>query len=724
MDINNTLDQALTDLKTLGLASSKQFNKLVELFSIDGPLSKSYKNYVFRPSQLRMAIAISALMEKNNLQFNKSLDEETKLIKKNTKKISYAPHANRDSKENSTLIIEAGTGTGKTFAYLIPAILWGGKTIISTGSKHLQDQLFSKDIPNIKKGLLIPFTVALLKGRSNYLCLHYLKQTYENGASGSKRDIDQLSKIKNLSEKTNSGDKNDFPNIPEEAVIWQKITSTKENCLGQECNFYKDCFVMKARRNAQKADIVIVNHHLFFSDILLKDTGFAELLPKSNTVIFDEAHLLPNVATTFFGESISTSQLIDFSCDCMHIYKFDVTKEDWDILHEQLLDSTKSLRISVGNFSKRISITDLLSNNDFSNAVTNIIKIVEKMSEILQSNPSNDQIIEQYYERACKFKEKLINWKLSYENGKLIKIKYSSQANPNQKNTEKKQNFISWAEIFKHSIQLHLTPLSIAEIFKKKRESYSRSWIFTSATLAIKGTFSHYAQQLGLNEHQTLLLPSPFNYQEQALLYVPLGIPKPASKNFFEKIVKLTLPIILANKGHTLILCTTLRSVDELSNTYQKELSTINPKFLILSQGKMNKFVMLKYFARSTNTILIGSQSFWEGIDLPGKMLSLVIIDKLPFDPPDDPITAAKLIQMSDSGQDPFINYQIPRAVLALKQGVGRLIRLENDKGLLIICDQRIVDMPYGKNFWQSLPPFRRTRDYNEAINFAKNLQK
>ena len=599
-------------------------------------------------------------------------------------------------RDNAILVAEAGTGTGKTFAYLVPALLAGGKVIISTGTKNLQDQLFQKDLPKVRDALKAPVSIALLKGRANYVCHHHLELTQSDGRFVTREDIRHLGKIAKYAKVTESGDKSGLSDVPENAPIWMQVTSTRENCLGQECPQHKECFVLKARKEAMEADIVVVNHHLFFADVMLRDEGVAELLPTCNTVIFDEAHQLPETASLFFGESISTSQLLDLARDAR--LETATSANDFAALPtatDALDKAARDLRLIFKQGEGRMPAiaTDDLAG--YAEALRTVTDKLALLNGLLESQAQRSEGLEKCWQRGVEL---------------LLKIK--------QWGDKEQDGFVRWLEVFHHSVQLNTTPLSIAEIFAKQISGHPRAWIFTSATLAVKQNFSHYQTEMGLLEARTACWDSPFNYQEQALLYVPQNMPEPNSPGYTEAVVQAALPLIEASKGRAFLLFTSLRAMQRAHEILTAEFDRKGLTYPLMLQGEGSRNELLSRFREHGNAVLLGSQSFWEGVDVRGEALSLVIIDKLPFAHPDDPVLAARIAQLNKQGRNAFMEYQLPRTVINLKQGAGRLIRDETDRGVLMICDPRLISKHYGKRIWQSLPPFKRTRVEAEAVAF------
>ncbi|GAB5606116.1 ATP-dependent DNA helicase [Sideroxyarcus sp. TK5] len=598
-------------------------------------------------------------------------------------------------RDNAILIAEAGTGTGKTFAYLVPALLNGGKVVVSTGTKNLQDQLFQKDLPMVRDALKAPVSVALLKGRSNYVCHYHLELAQSNGLFKTREDVKHLAKIVNYAKVTQSGDKSGLADVPENAPIWMHVTSTRDNCLGQECPMHKDCFVLKARKEAMEADIVVVNHHLFFADVMLRDEGVAELLPACNTVIFDEAHQLPETASLFFGESISTSQLFDLAQDA-RIEALTSAKDfaALPVACDALDKAARDMRL-VFKREGRMAAQATEDFKEFAPALKTLGEKLGNLAVLLEKQAERSEGLENCWQRALTLVQQLKHW----QDGDVPET-------------------VRWLEVFHHSLQLNSTPLSIAEIFKKQIGGHPRAWIFTSATLAVKQNFAHYQAEMGLQEARTACWDSPFDYPEQALLYVPQNLPEPNTEGYTDAVVQAALPLVEASRGRAFLLFTSLRAMQRAYEILQAEFERRNLRYPLLIQGEGSRNELLSRFREHGNAVLLGSQSFWEGVDVRGEALSLVVIDKLPFAPPDDPVLAARIAEMNKQGRNAFMEFQLPRTIINLKQGAGRLIRDEHDRGVLMICDPRLISKHYGKRIWQSLPPFKRTRVEADAVAF------
>lgn len=642
-------------------------SQLTQIFKQDGALAAAIAGFSERAQQLEMALAIEAAI-----------------------------------KGNKQLVAEAGTGTGKTFAYLVPALLSGGKVIVSTGTKTLQDQLFNRDLPNVRDALKVPVTVSMLKGRANYVCHYHLENAANSGRFASREDAKYVQLIKSFAENSKTGDKAELTEVPENATIWLNVTSTRDNCLGQDCSFYKDCFVMEARKKALAADVVVVNHHLFFADVMLRDEGVAELLPSANTVIFDEAHQLPEVAGLFFGEDISTSQLMEL-CRDSTIAHLSLAK-DCVALGEaipKLEKACKDFRLIFAYEGSRLPVQKALALKNFESAFSDMQTMLSELTKVLESQAARDPGLEKCWQRGEALGEQLNSW-----------IKAQNL------------NLVRWVEVFTQSVQLHATPLSVADSFGKQLSAQPRAWIFTSATLAVKSDFSHYMSQMGLHTAETGYWQSPFDYGRQALLYAPAGMPDPNSSAYAAAVAAVSLPVIQASKGRAFVLCTSLKAMREVHALLKEAFATNGMEYPLLLQGESTRTELLDRFRVHGNAVLVGSQSFWEGVDVRGEALSVVIIDKLPFAPPDDPVLSARIDKMNAEGKNAFMEYQLPYSVITLKQGAGRLIRDEQDRGVLVICDPRLITKPYGKRIWQSLPPFKRTKELSDVeAFFAEEFQ-
>ena len=637
---------------------------LQHLFSETGPLARTIPGYRLRPQQVEMAGRIAAAIA-----------------------------------GNKALVAEAGTGTGKTFAYLVPALLAGGKVVISTGTTTLQDQLFTRDLPMVRDALKAPATIALLKGRANYVCHYHLERARKEGRFLSREEAGHILAIARFAKASSTGDKAECSAVPEDSAAWLAATSTRDNCLGQECPNAKECFVMAARREAQAADVVVVNHHLFFADVMLRDSGVAELLPACNTVIFDEAHQLPETASLFFGENVSTAQLLDLASDAR--MEGLAAAKDFAELPEgarALEKAARDLRLAIPGENARFSLAQLPP--AFHEALEKAAGELGHFGKLLESQAERSEGLEHCWRRAQELQLVLKRWRDVDEPG-----------------------LVRWIEVFSQALSMNATPLFIADIFKKQMEGHPRAWIFTSATLAVESDFSHYCSELGLQGADTGCWGSPFDYPNQALLYAPQGLPDPNSREYNEAVVEAAWPLIHASRGRAFVLCTSLRAMRRIHELLKAHFEAEGFDHPLLLQGEGSKSELLARFRRLGNAVLVASQSFWEGVDVRGEALQLVIIDKLPFAPPDDPVLAARIEHMKREGRNAFMEYQLPRAVISVKQGAGRLIRDETDRGVLMLCDPRLITKPYGKRVWRSLPPMRRTREADEALAFFETAE-
>lgn len=591
------------------------------------------------------------------------------------------------------LVVEAGTGTGKTYAYLVPALRANRKVIISTGSKALQDQLYGRDLPKVSAALNYKGHVALLKGRSNYLCLERMEQQTLGGNNAAAEVLGQLTEIRQWSSRTTDGDIATCSNIPEDSPVWPLVTSTNDNCLGGDCPLYKECFVVKARRNAMDADIIVVNHHLFLADMVVKDGGFGELIPDGDVMIFDEAHQLPDIASQYFGQQLTSRQLLDLARDMILAYRTDV--RDMAQLQksaDQLTYRTQDFRLALGEPGFRGNLRDMLAQPPIQRALVLLDDALELCHDVAKLALGRSALLDAAFERAALYRTRLKRLKTTQEPG-----------------------YSYWFECSSRHFVLALTPLSVSDRFHEVMTEKKGTWIFTSATLSVNERLEHFTRRIGLSEAKTLLLTSPFDYASQSLLCVPRFLPEVNQRGVAAQLARMLLPVIVANKGRCFFLCTSHQMMRDLAQEFRASLT-----LPVLLQGETGKRQLLEQFVAAGNALLVATNSFWEGVDVRGEALSCVIIDKLPFTSPDDPLLKARVEDCQLRGGDPFAEVQIPEAVIALKQGVGRLIRDSDDRGVLIICDQRLVTRPYGEIFLKSLPPAPRTRSLQRAIDFLQ----
>ncbi len=591
------------------------------------------------------------------------------------------------------LVVEAGTGTGKTYAYLAPALRSGKKVIISTGSKALQDQLYSRDLPTVARALKFKGQVALLKGRSNYLCLERLEQQSMVGGELAVQAMSDLVHLRGWSSETVDGDISTCGGVAEDSTIWPMVTSTNDNCLGSDCPLYKDCFVVKARRKAMDADVVVVNHHLFLADMVVKESGFAELIPEADVMIFDEAHQVPDIASQYFGQQLSSKQLIDLAKDITIAYRTEVRDvQQLQKSADRLSQSAQDFRLALGDPGFRGNLRDIMNNPNIQRALLLLDDALELCYDVAKMSLGRSALLDAAFDRAALYR------------GRLKRLKDVTQP-----------GFSYWYECNSRHFILALTPLSVSDRFREVMDERPASWIFTSATLAVNEKMTHFVERLGVSSAKTMILESPFDFASQALLCVPRNLPSPNQPGGAKQMARMLLPLIEANNGRCFFLCTSHQMMRDLAEQFRAMLT-----LPVLLQGETSKGQLLKQFVAAGNALLVATSSFWEGVDVRGDVLSLVIIDKLPFTSPDDPLLKARMEDCKLRGGDPFDEVQLPDAVITLKQGVGRLIRDVDDRGVLVICDNRLVMRPYGAVFLNSLPPTPRTRDIQQAVEFLK----
>ena len=600
-------------------------------------------------------------------------------------------------KKGGELVVEAGTGTGKTYAYLAPALRAKKKVIISTGSKALQDQLYNRDLPTIARALKFSGKTALLKGRSNYLCLERLEQQNQTGGDLTVQALGDLINVRSWSNQTSDGDVSSCSGVAEDSPIWPFVTSTNDNCLGSDCPLYKDCFVVKARKKAMDADVVVVNHHLFLADLVVKEGGFGELIPEADVMIFDEAHQLPDIASQYFGQQLSSRQLQDLAKDIIIAYRTEVRDvQQLQKSADRLAQCAQDFRLTLGEPGFRGNLRDLLSDNNIMRMLTLLDDALELCYDVIKLSLGRSALLDAAFERAALYRTRLKRLRAIDEPG-----------------------FSYWYECTSRHFTLALTPLSVAERFREVMDNRKAAWVFTSATLAVNEQMSHFSSRLGVDKATTMILDSPFDYTQQALLCVPRNMPEPNQPGGARQLARMMKPLIDANKGRCFFLCTSHKMMRELAAEFRASMT-----LPVLLQGETSKGQLLKQFLEAGNALLVATSSFWEGVDVRGDALSLVIIDKLPFTSPEDPLLKARMEDCRLRGGDPFNDVQLPDAVITLKQGVGRLIRDTDDRGVLVICDQRLVSRPYGGLFLNSLPPTPRTRDLQRAIAFVRQPEK
>lgn len=635
---------------SIDVTDTKQF------FGDNGALAQVISGYQPRAAQLEMAEAIA-----------KAIDD------------------------NENLIAEAGTGTGKTFAYLVPAIQSGKKVIISTGTKNLQDQLFNKDLPVIRKAMKTPFLAALLKGRANYLCTYRLTNSMTSSLGFSKEDAASLAKISSWAKRTKTGDVSEMSDVAEADPIWYQATSSIDNCLGQDCPDFAECFLVKARKKAQESEILVVNHHLLCADWSIRDNGFGELLPNAEVVIIDEAHQLADTASNFLGITVSAKQLNDLAKDSLMEYFKDAT--DIPALRtacEDLEHEVKDLRLAFGIELRRGDWQDIDNNPKLAASMVAVKDQLQRVSDQLELASVKTKGLETCFKRADELVQQL----------KVILEDNSGK-------------WIRWYETYKNTFSLSRTPLDIAGEFRAFMAQHKATWIFTSATLSVGNRFDHFANNLGLGNAATASWGSPFDFANQSLFYHPKGLPQPNDPDFIPRIVEFALPVLQASKGRAFFLFTSHRALQEAAALLRDKID-----YPLLIQGSRPKGVLLDQFKDAGNAVLLGTSSFWEGVDVRGEALSCVIIDKLPFASPGDPVLKARMEAMTKQGRNPFFTYQLPTAVIALRQGIGRLIRDVTDRGVLMVCDPRLLKRSYGQIFLDSVPAMKRTRNIEDVQAF------
>ncbi|MFT7126843.1 MAG: ATP-dependent DNA helicase DinG [Pseudoalteromonas tetraodonis] len=602
--------------------------------------------------------------------------------------------------EQAVLLVEAGTGTGKTFAYLVPAMLSGEKVIVSTGTKHLQDQLFHKDLPLLLKSLGLKLNIAQLKGRSNYFCHHRYAAAELELRDIRSEDRGYLAQLGRWGEDSKSGDIAEGPDIPENWPFWHRVTSTADNCLGTECPNYDECFVANARKKAHEADVVVTNHYLLFADMAVKETGFGELLPAAGVYVLDEAHQIPEIATRYFGTTIGGRQIDNLARDAVNEQK--QLADDDPVLIDLADTVTKTvagLRNQFGEHNVRDPLSQWIVKPEVRNGIDGLRNQVAEFSKHLSSVAERSPGLQTCFERATELAARLA----------LL----TNEPSPGKTEVPN----VKWVETTLRTFSLHLTPLDISERFSQAVYSQDASWILTSATLAIGERFDHFANRLGLKDPAQLKLDSPFEYRKNAVMYSPKNMPAPNSPEFLDRAIDEAIPLIRAAGGRCFFLFTSHAALKKAADRLAAEI-----RFPLLVQGQAPRHELIQQFRERGNAVLLGTSSFWEGVDVRGDALSLVIIDKLPFSSPGDPVLAARLDAVKESGGSPFFDLQLPHAVITLKQGAGRLIRDAEDKGVLMICDPRLISKSYGRTFIESLPPMAKTQRQEAVVGFLDHI--
>jgi ATP-dependent DNA helicase DinG len=642
---------------------------LEDIFGPQGPLQRALPDFRFRRQQLRMAERVAGALE------------------------------NREA-----LVVEAGTGTGKTFAYLVPALLSGKRVLISTGTRTLQDQLFSKDLPLVSAALGRPARVALLKGRANYLCRHRLARAGEQLALEGARTQDRtLARISHWAYTTRTGDLAEVRGLSDAHPIWPQVTSTRDNCLGMRCDEFSRCHVVAARRVAQEADVVVVNHHLLLADLALKEDGFGDILGSADAIILDEAHQIPDLATQFFGASIASRRIDnvirDVQAELANAVRSsaEAAADGWS---DQVAAALRSVADHLANIATQLPPQQ--GRFAWSEAPPRLGALVDELAQSMHDlaaqleSAGEDSPLKSVAERVVE----------------LAIVLDRIAAVDEMEGTRA-------VEVTARGFTLSLLPYDVATRFQALLHSRPTAWIFTSATLSLGEDFTHFTSRLGLAEAGTLKIDSPFDYERQSILYLPQGMPEPQDPSFVAEVIARAVPLIDAARGGAFVLFTSHRALARAAQLLRERWADEAPYNLYV-QGEAPRERLLKEFREDGCGVLLGTTSFWEGVDVKGEALRLVVIEKLPFASPDDPIVKARIDHLQSTGGNAFRDYQLPEAALALKQGVGRLIRSEEDFGAVVICDPRIVGRGYGRVFLASLPPMPVTRDYDEASRFLR----
>lgn len=657
----------------------------------------------------------------------------------------FAVEAARAVEEKTILVAEAGTGTGKTFAYLTPALLAGATCVISTAGKSLQDQLCAKDFPALRDALGVPVKVALLKGRANYVCHFRLELTASEGRLPEQDSYLKLRKIQRFAAVSRTGDRAELPDVPEDDRLWPLVTSTRENCLGKDrCPNYDDCFVKKAREDAMQSQVVVVNHHLYLSSMALKRESDAidGMLPQAALTVIDEAHQLPGIASSFFGTSFSTYDVENVSMEARRLGRTKCNDgAEWEILYDRVLKAGREFRLDAQRIGlaegERLDVDEIEGFGELYPGFERLRAAFAAMGEAMRANEGRDNELDTLAERHAELMEQMEAWTAIFvkcRNGAADEAsegeaagdaEVGGEAGPEAGAASGADAEVRWLEVSQHGIRFNLTPLSFAEEFREMREREGGAWVFTSATLSSAGRFDLFKQRLGIGECVERTWESPFNYWEQGCFYLP-QMPPPANNTAVHthNVIEKVWPLINAAGGRTFVLCTSLAAVRAAADELQARLEANGNPYPLFVQGDGPKMRLIEEFRAHGNAVLVGSMSFWEGVDVKGEALSLVVIDKIPFAPPNDPVMMARSRAVEASGRRPFDEITLPEAVITLKQGAGRLIRSEGDRGMLVICDPRILNKGYGKVVRDSLPDFYCTRREEKALEFFLNPER
>ncbi|HST44943.1 MAG TPA: ATP-dependent DNA helicase, partial [Luteimonas sp.] len=618
--------------------------------------------------------------------------------------------------QREVLLAEAGTGTGKTFAYLVPALLSGLKTIVSTGTRALQDQLYHRDLPRVRDALGTGLKTALLKGRANYLCRYRLERAKGEPRFSSREQIAQFQRIVTWGGRTRMGDMAELEALPEDSPLLPTVTSTAENCIGSECPFWGECFVVQARQRAQTADVVVVNHHLLLADLALKQEGFGEILPGAQAFVVDEAHQLPELAAQFFGEGLSARPLAELGRDALgECRDVDGALAVLQGPARELEHATRAVRAAMEGLPTRGTQALAMRDSTVDGALDVLAAALRDLASALAPLRAAAPGLDACHLRASDHAARLHRWRGlgtgAGEPGGLDRAATEIEADAGP-GPAPGDDDVRWYELSPRGFRFQRTPLDVSAPLRAHRETSRAAWVFTSATLAVDGRFDHIGTRLGLIAPRTLLAPSPFEWPTQALCYLPPRLPEPSARDYTAAVAEALLPVLHASGGRAFVLFASHRALREAASHLR------DGPWPLFVQGEAPRNVLLQRFRESGNGVLLGAASFREGVDVAGAALSVVVIDKLPFAAPDDPVFEARLDAIRRRGGNPFRDEQLPQAVIALKQGVGRLIRTETDRGVLVLCDPRLLQKSYGKLFLDSLPPFPRTRDVADVAAF------
>lgn len=611
--------------------------------------------------------------------------------------------------DSATLLIEAGTGTGKTMAYLLPAVLSGKRTVVSTGTKNLQDQLYQRDLPRLLEALGMPVRTALLKGRANYLCRYRLKQAAEQPGTDSARILS----LRQFMEASASGELADYGKLADQDPLRPRVTSTADNCLGTRCPDYDDCFVFAARRRALDADLVVVNHHLLFADFAVREAGFSEILPGAEIVIVDEAHQLPDLAASAFGQRLSTRQLSELSRDARRCCVAFETPAASETL-QRLADLCAALESELGALEGRTAWQRLRLQTGVESLIGDTAKTLEALAALLDAM-ADDEERRRLAERC---REQLTVLAAFVDRDPPEGTAPHGVDGGLEPDDSAVTEMVRWAEPLGWGGALCASPADISAAYRRAASGHPGAWIYVSATLSVNGRFDLFRGQLGLAaETRECVLPPVFDYESQCRLWVPAALPAPGGDQHTRALLRTVLPALEASDGGAFLLMTTHRAVKEAA-----ALLRADGRFPLFVQSEDDRARLLRGFSEAGNGVLIGAASFWEGVDVPGNALRMVIIDKLPFAPPDDPVVEARRERIERDGGNAFMDYQLPQAILALRQGVGRLIRSESDRGLLVLGDPRVRSARYGAKVLRALPAMPQLEATEEAVAFAQQL--